>query len=33
MDFLLSVVKPDLAVFTKLDYIHAANFPGGINQI
>jgi UDP-N-acetylmuramoyl-tripeptide--D-alanyl-D-alanine ligase len=33
MDFLLSVVKPDLAIFTKLDYIHAANFPGGINQI
>ncbi len=33
MDFLTSVVKPDIWVFTKLDYIHAANFPGWKEQI
>lgn len=27
MDFLLSIVKPDISIFTKLDYIHAENFP------
>lgn len=26
MDFLLSIAKPDIAVFTKLDFIHVANF-------
>ena len=26
MDFLLSIVKPDLAIFTKLDTVHAENF-------
>ncbi len=26
MDFLLKIAAPDYAVFTKLDYIHAANF-------
>ncbi len=26
MDFLLSIAKPDIAIFTKLDFIHVANF-------
>ncbi|MDD3646625.1 MAG: Mur ligase family protein [Candidatus Gracilibacteria bacterium] len=26
MDFLLSIIKPDISIFTKLDYIHAENF-------
>ncbi len=27
MEFLLSIVKPDISIFTKIDYIHAENFP------
>ncbi len=26
MDFLLSIVKPDFSIFTKMDYIHVENF-------
>lgn len=33
MDFLLSIVKPDIGIFTKLDYIHAANFLDWIDGI
>ncbi len=33
MDFLLSVVKPDISVFTRLDYIHAENFKDSIYGI
>jgi len=32
MDFLLWVMKPDIAVITKLDYVHSDNFPGGVEQ-
>lgn len=27
MDFLLSIIKPDISIFTKFDSIHAENFP------
>lgn len=27
MDFLIWVARPDIAIFTKLDFIHVANFP------
>ena len=32
MDFLLGIMKPDIAIITKLDYVHSDNFPTGVNQ-
>lgn len=32
MDFLIWVMKPDIWVITKLDYVHSDNFPAGVNQ-
>lgn len=32
MDFLISVMKPDISILTKLDSVHSDNFPRGIDQ-
>lgn len=32
MDFLLSIMKPDIWIITKLDYVHSDNFPGWVEQ-
>jgi len=32
MDFLLGIMKPDIAIITKLDYVHSDNFPGWVEQ-
>lgn len=32
MDFLLSVMKPNIWILTKLDSVHSDNFPGGVPQ-
>lgn len=33
MDFLLSIMRPDIGIITKLDSVHSDNFPGGIQQL
>lgn len=33
MDFLLSIMKPDIGIITKLDSVHSDNFPGGTAQL
>ncbi len=33
MDFLLSIMKPDIGIITRLDSVHADNFPRGIMQL
>ncbi len=32
MDFLLSVLRPDYGILSKLDQVHSANFPEGVRQ-
>lgn len=32
MEHLLKVAVPDIAVLTKLDAVHSANFPGGVEE-
>ncbi len=32
MDHLLSIARPDIAVLTKLDSVHSANFPQGVEE-
>ncbi len=33
MGFLLSIMKPDIGIITKLDSVHSDNFPGGTSQL
>lgn len=33
MDYLLTIVKPDIAVFLNVYPVHTFNFPGGVSQI
>lgn len=33
MDFLLSVMKPDIWIITKLDSVHSDNFPGWVEEL
>jgi UDP-N-acetylmuramyl pentapeptide synthase len=32
MDFLLSVIQPDIGIITKLDTVHSQNFPWGVEE-
>jgi len=32
MDFLISIMRPDIGIITKLDYVHSENFPGGVQE-
>lgn len=32
MDHLLRIAHPDIAILTKLDHVHSANFPGGADE-